>query len=82
MLKWAQKLYGLFSGEAGWQVNAFLQENRAGINSFINQMDRYAGPSNTRIDRLADGVKSRELGQQRRVNIYDAVGECSEETVG
>lgn len=52
-----------------------LQNNRAGVEIFVDKMDGAAGELDAVFESLALRLEARKRGQQGRVNIQDAVGE-------
>ena len=52
--------------------HGFLQNDRAGIDSIINEVYRAARDLHTMFKRLPLGMQSRERRKQRRVNIENA----------
>ncbi len=56
-----------------------LQDNRTAVEMLIDQMDRAAGDLHAVSEGLVLGIEAREGGQQRRVDIEDAIGKLRNE---
>ena len=59
---------------------AFLGDDRAGVDALVHEVDGNAGLGHTRLDRLLDRPRACECGQQRGVDVDDAAGKAVEET--
>src|SRR3989338_5222453 len=71
-------------GEDLWGVavenrHRILQKNGAGIHSLINNMNGTAGQLDTICQCLALSIESRKGGQERGMNVEDAVGEIADQ---
>ena len=52
-----------------------LEQDRPGVDALVDEVDRHADDLDAVVDRLLDRPDARERGQQRRVDVDDAVGE-------
>ena len=56
-----------------------LEQDRPGVDALVHEVDRDADDLHAVVDRLLDRPDARERGQQRRVDVDDAVGESRHE---
>ena len=59
--------------------NDGLEDDGAGVEIFVNEMDGAAGEFYAVFEGLALGFEAGEGGKERRVNVEDAVGEGGDE---
>lgn len=62
--------------------NYRLEDNRSGVRTAINEVDRAAGKANTVVQGLLLGVQSLEGGKQGRVDIHDRIRIGADHDVG
>ena len=55
------------------QLDRALEDDRAGVDPFVDEVDRHAEDLHAVLDRLLDRAHAREGGQQRRVDVEDPV---------
>ena len=58
---------------------ARLQDDRAGVDALVDEVDGHPEDLHAVVDRLLDRAHAREGGQQRRVDVDDPVGEAGHE---
>ena len=59
--------------------NRSLQDDRAIVEPGRDEMDRRTGYADAVLERLTLRLEARERGQQRRMNVEDAIGKCLEQ---
>jgi len=59
--------------------NDGLEDDGAGVEIFVDEMDGTAGELYAVFESLALGLEARERGEERRVDVKDAVGEGGDE---
>ena len=60
--------------------NCTLENDGAVVEVFVDEVHGAAGDFHAVVEGLLLGVEARESGQQRGVNVEDAVGECGDES--
>jgi hypothetical protein len=56
-----------------------LHDRRPGVDPLVDEVDGDAGRLDPRLERLADRVEAGEGGEQRRVDVDDAIAEAGDE---
>src|SRR3954465_14209907 len=60
-------------------VEGFLEDDRARVDLFVDEVDRHAHDLHDVVERLLDRPDSGERRQQRRVHVHDPAGEATDE---
>ena len=79
MLERAQRVAHLAGVGRRRQVERALEDDRAGVDALVDEVDGHAEHLDAVGERLLDRADARERRQQRRVHVDDALGEAGEE---
>ena len=79
VLERAQQVVEAVAVDRRRHVDRRLQQDRAGVDPLVDEVDGDAGDLHAVVERVARSRRAREGGQQRRVDVDDAIGEAREE---